>query len=323
MGESEEQHPSSSGIGSGGSRRNSDGRIPDGRDPDGREDLRSRIGGGVQVGRGHPGTGPRGERSWRSDPVDLPPRGGNSSGGGGGGGGERVDRGDRGDTWRDTRMAMAMPDSARGGGDRVGGGMGGDRSGGMGRGSKRGRSVDSDRGVGEQVYEDEGQERDRGGEVLGGDPSQAFDSTRMRQTNQPLPEPARPPVDGWGRGYDGGSRESPLGGSDGVGGRYRGGAVMEPRRVGGRVPLSPREASGSGSVYDGRGGRGGGRQVMTVEGGHMDGLGMQRDPRGRDQDGDLRAARGREPKKSRDRQRDSHSRDRKDRKKSKNKKRKH
>lgn len=284
------------------------GRRVGSRDLDGREDPRN-VMGGAGVGRGPQGSSSRVVDGMRYSDEGRPRRseepvytrgGSNPSidrGNGGGGLGGRFD------SWRETRMA----DSSRGGG-------------GMTRGSKRDRSLDSDRGVEEGGYFP-GREIDG----RGGDPSQAFDGTRVRQTDMEMLEPTRSSVmEGWGRGYNDGS--SPLGGSDGGGGRYRDdGDSRHGLGLGGRMQVSPREAV----MYDGHDGRG---RAVVRQGSELDGGGsgsVQRDFSGRDQSddmSDLRSTRGgRDVKKLRDeRQRSSHSRDRKDRKKSsKSKKRKH
>lgn len=194
-----------------------------------------------------------------------------------------------------------MVDSARGG-----------ASGSTTRGSKRGRSVDSDRGGGGGGGGGGEVGFDRGGGE--GDPSQAFDSKRMRQPDQVMGEAeggsSRNSVEAWGRGYGGGGgvRDSPAGGGDAGTGRYREGRMQMPTR----------------EVYDGRGSRGSSGLSSAEQGGH-------RDSRGREQsDDDMRAPREGSKKSSRnERQRSSNSREgegggRKDKKKSsKSKKKKH
>lgn len=173
--------------------------------------------------------------------------------------------------------------SSRGGGYPEDGGSGrggrveddrpsrvGSRSG-MSRG-KRGRSVDSDRGSGGGGH---GMGFD--GDYEEGDPSQAFDSKRMRQpdvmpASMPLPMeegPVRPSIDSWSRGYAGQGVEDGGRSSRGYG---SGGGV------GGRMQISMREMHMERPSYDTHG-RGGGR-AHHMDGGGMDGGGNYRDSRG-------------------------------------------
>lgn len=138
--------------------------------------------------------------------------------------------------------------------------------GGMARG-KRGRSVDSERGA-DASYDMEDE----------GDPSQAFDSKRMRQQDLSMAVeegPARPSAS---RGY---------GTSDDVSGRWREDGGRRGSGGGGRAQMALRDQHVDRTPYDNRGlgsiggGPRGGRQSMV----HMDGGGgfmdqVYRDPRG-------------------------------------------
>lgn len=228
-------------------------------------------------------------------------------------------------------VGTVASDSRRGGG-----------SSGIVRGVKRGRSIDSDHraGGGGDVGMSEG---GVGGE---GDPSQAFDSKRMRQPEQTTTEPeagglSRPsPVDGWGgRGGYGSAAGGDGGSSNSSGGRYRE-EIVGNKYGGGRLPMpmDPREMQHTERPsYDGRGSRSG-RQGVAMDavgvsgdrGGGGGGGGHRKSRGGRDPpEEDARVSRGDGGKKSRNgRERSSNtSRDedgggRKDKKKSKAKKRK-
>lgn len=210
---------------------------------------------------------------------------------------------------------------------RSGGGGGG--GGGTSRGSKRGRSADPDRGGGREARFD----ADGGGD---GDPSQAFDSKRMRQPDPAMLElegrrvaPPRSSVEGWGRGYGGGGgvprerereREGPAAPDDGSSGRYRDEAIFRHDGAGGGsgmpVRMPPREVHMDRLSHEARGGGRAGRSAGGLDAG---GEGQDRDRSGghhgargdreHPHDDDARSRSSREGKKSRsDRQRSGGSR---------------
>lgn len=193
-------------------------------------------------------------RSSRDDPNVRVSGGGSSMGGSSRGGGYTDDNNGRSPRVNDDEQRSR---TSRGGGGRTvertgsGGGGGG---GGTSSRAKRGRSVDSDRGGGGDVggYAEDYFEE--------GDPSQAFDSKRMRPADamqMPVEEgPSRSSVDaGWSRGYgDDAARPRSYGGGGGGGG-------------GSRMQMSQRDMHKDRSpMYDGHG-RGGGSGGGVMEGG--------------------------------------------------------
>ncbi|CAM9993306.1 unnamed protein product, partial [Ectocarpus fasciculatus] len=106
-----------------------------------------------------------------------------------------------------------------------------------------------------------------------GDPSQAFDSKRMRQPDQTMmPQPeggggrrgsVKSPVDRWGRGHGGGGgggpweREGPAAPSDANSGRYHD-DLRHGGGGGGRMQMPSHEMPDRPAAYEARGrGRGG------------------------------------------------------------------
>ena len=281
---------------------------------DSRERGNNDIGGGNGGGGGHYASETRGGR------PEEDHRGGNV---GGGGGGLRFEGPARAGTQRGSVSGSGGAGGSGGGG---GGGSGGRsargsesiRGAGMSRGSKRGRSEDSDRGGGGG---DMGFERGGGGGGFEGDPSEAFDSKRMRHPDHQgmMMEhdvgPLRPPGDGWGRGYIGGG-----GGGGGGDVRYRdeAGGRHGVSAGAGRMQMPSRDAHmDHRPPYDAQWGRSG-PPAMAIDGlgGGVRG-GMEksshREGHGRDQQqpvDDSRAMReGKKPRGDRQRSSNSNTRD--------------